>query len=413
MKGIYSKGLKNKKFTFFLIQGIYFTKLNRKHLLKTINLMIPIINLNHGIHHGTSVILCTFQYNSSIVREFNYYPNSKWFQEGRVWIIERSQASINNLTRHFEGLAIIDTSNLSAKTIDQPKSRAPALPKLKPLYTSLVEGFIDHMKAIRYSENTIQTYSQCLQLFLRFHDSKSIDDLVIEDLNDFNKNYILKYNYSASFQNQLINSLKLFFQNYNGAKFELQDLERPFSAKSLPVILSLKEVERLINQLVNLKHRTMIAVIYSCGLRRGELINLRVNDIDSERMLIHIKGGKGKKDRMVPLSEKTLIMLRNYAKAYKPNDLIFTGESGGFYSGSSLQKVFKRAKVQAKINKPVTLHTLRHSYATHLLEAGVNLRYIQEILGHSSPKTTEIYTHVSSEDYKKIVSPIDKLNISL
>ena len=196
-------------------------------------------------------------------------------------------------------------------------------------------------------------------------------------------------------------------------EFDIESIERPFSTKSLPVVLSTKEVERMINQIVNLKHRTMIAVIYSCGLRRGELINLRVNDIDSERMLIHVKGGKGKKDRMVPLSEKTLHLLRTYARAYHPNDLLFTGAKGGHYAGSSLQAVFKRAKERARIDKPVTLHSLRHSYATHMLESGINLRYIQEILGHSSPKTTEIYTHVSSEKYRKIVSPIEKMNILL
>lgn len=375
--------------------------------------MQPEIHLNHGVYHGTAVILCHFEYNQRLIQEFRHYPNSRWYNEGRTWIITSSVTSIEHHTKYFYGIAKINASKLSAKTLEQAKLKAPTLPKFSSFNQSSINGFIDYMRSLRYSENTVKSYADSLKLLIRFHQNRQLKEFTLENIQEFNKDYILKYNYSVSFQNQFINALKLFYKNNKESMFEIEDLERPFSARKLPVILSLKEVERLINQIVNLKHRTMIAVIYSCGLRRGELINLRVNDIDSERMLIHIKGGKGKKDRMVPLSDKTLIILRNYARAYRPNDLIFTGSKGGFYSGSSLQSVFKSAKIKANITKPATLHTLRHSFATHLLESGVNLRYIQDILGHSSSKTTEIYTHVSSEEVKKIVSPIEKLNISL
>jgi integrase/recombinase XerD len=221
----------------------------------------------------------------------------------------------------------------------------------------------------------------------------------------------LKYNYSVSYQKQVVNAVKLFFQLFPSTVFNIDLIERPRNEKRLPIVLSLKEVESLLNCIVNLKHKTMIMMIYSCGLRRGELLSLRTSDIDSERMLVHIKQGKGKKDRMVPLSETMLTNLRAYATAYRPNDLIFTGQFGGKYSGTSLQAILRSALKRSKIIKPVTLHTLRHSYATHLLESGVNLRYIQVVLGHSSPKTTQIYTHVSSEDFKKIISPLEKLNL--
>ncbi len=375
--------------------------------------MLAEIHLHHGVYYGTSVLLCYHEYNQRLNELFRQYPSSKWFKEAKVHIIGASQSSIDHLRNYFDGIATIDTSKLLAKSLDQPKLKAPILPALATSYRVPMESYVNYMRSIRYSENTIRSYVECLELFFRFHRDKKIDELAFKEFQDFNVHYILKYNYSVSFQNQLINALKLFYENHDGSSFAVHEIVRPFSPKTLPVILSLKEVERIINHTINLKHRTMIAVIYSCGLRRGELIHLHVNDIDSERMLIHIKGGKGKKDRMVPLSEKTLLILRNYARAYKPKDLIFTGANGGLYSGSSLQSVFKNAKLKAKITKPATLHTLRHSYATHLLEAGVNLRYIQEILGHSSPKTTEIYTHVRSEDYKKIISPIDQLNIGL
>ena len=221
----------------------------------------------------------------------------------------------------------------------------------------------------------------------------------------------MKYNYSISYQKQVINAVKLFFQVNPSNSFSIEELERPKELKTLPVVLSLNEVEKLINSIINLKHKTIIMMIYSCGLRRGELQSMKINDIDSDRMIIHIKQAKGKKDRIVPLSSTMLKQLRTYARAYKPNELLFTGKSGGKYSGTSLQAILRKALQKAQIIKPVTLHTLRHSYATHLLESGVNLRYIQDVLGHSSPKTTQIYTHVSTEDFGKIVSPLEKLSL--
>jgi len=157
----------------------------------------------------------------------------------------------------------------------------------------------------------------------------------------------------------------------------------------------------------------MLTLIYSCGLRSGELLNLNVRDIDSSRMIIHIHQAKGKKDRMVPLAPSALAMLRKYYIEHKPSGLLFTGADGGKYSHTSLQKVLKKALSLAKVHKQCTLHTLRHSYATHLLESGVNLRFIQELLGHNSPKTTQIYTHVSSEESRKVTSPLEKLDINL
>ena len=156
----------------------------------------------------------------------------------------------------------------------------------------------------------------------------------------------------------------------------------------------------------------MLSVIYSCGLRMGELINLRIRDVDSKRMVIHIKKAKGDKDRVVPLSESTLDILRTYYLEYKPEEYLFNGDGAVQYSRSSLQSVFRQAISRSGIKKKCTLHTLRHSFATHLLEAGVNLRYIQELLGHNSPKTTMIYTHVSSEASRKIESPIERIKLN-
>ncbi|MGC8859565.1 MAG: tyrosine-type recombinase/integrase [Ignavibacteria bacterium] len=174
--------------------------------------------------------------------------------------------------------------------------------------------------------------------------------------------------------------------------------------------MSKEEIKRIITAPQNVKHRTMLSMIYTCGLRRGELLNLKIDDVDSKRHMLIIRNSKGYKDRQVPISDKTIEMLREYYKVYKPKTWLFEGQQNSEpYSETSLQKVLHKAVNDAGIKKPVTLHWLRHSYATHLLESGVDLRYIQELLGHKNSKTTEIYTHVTEKSLQKIKSPFDDL----
>ena len=186
-------------------------------------------------------------------------------------------------------------------------------------------------------------------------------------------------------------------------------LDRPRKTFRLPTVLSQPEVTKVLAQVDNLKHQAMLQTIYGCGLRLSELIHLEVRDIDSDRMVVVIRLAKGRKDRLVPLPAKLLHLLRRYYQSYKPKEYLFEGQNGGQYGRSSVQQVFRRACRRAGIRKKATLHTLRHSYATHLLEGGTDLRYIQVLLGHSSSKTTEIYTHVSELHPQKITSPLDTL----
>jgi integrase/recombinase XerD len=274
-----------------------------------------------------------------------------------------------------------------------------------------VHEFIRHMEQLRYSENTIVVYSESLKTFLRFLDNPELSTITNHDLERFNRDYIIANNYSESYQNQVINAVKLYFSKKQNIRLNLGKIERAGRSSRLPVVLSLEEVESILNSVQNLKHRCMLSLIYSCGLRAGELINLRIADIDSKRMVIHIHEAKRRKDRVVPLSKSVLELLRTYYLDYKPQEYLFNGDSSPQYSYTSLRKVFHRAVLRSGIRKQCSLHTLRHSYATHLLESGVNLRYIQELLGHNSPKTTMIYTHVSTEGSRRIVSPIEKLNL--
>ncbi|MCF8323107.1 MAG: site-specific integrase [Flavobacterium sp.] len=273
-----------------------------------------------------------------------------------------------------------------------------------------IEKFKQWLRSKRYSESTLTTYSEALKSFLVFYREKPIADITNEDVVIYNNEYILKNNLSASYQNQIVNAIKLFFQTIRNTKMLVDKIHRPKRAKVLPNVLSKEEIKLILNAHNNIKHKMMLSLIYSCGLRCGELLALQPVHIDSNRNIILLKNAKGKKDRIVPLSPKILEMLREYYKTYKPTTFLFEGQIVGMaYDARSLQLILKQALQKTGISKPATLHWLRHSYATHLLESGTDLRYIQELLGHNSSKTTEIYTHVSTKSLQQIKSPFDDL----
>ena len=266
------------------------------------------------------------------------------------------------------------------------------------------------MRSRRYSDSTIGTYTDALRTFLKFYSSKTISEISNDDLITFNNHYIIANHFSASYQNQVVNAVKLFFGKIENKKLSPELIHRPKHQKLLPNVLSKEEVKLILNAHRNIKHKTMLSLIYSCGLRCGELLKLKIEDVDAKRHILIIRQAKGKKDRIAPLSEKTLELLREYYKAYKPKTYLFEGQTKNEpYDERSLQAVIKQAIAKVGITKEVSLHWLRHSYATHLLEAGTDLRYIQEILGHSSSRTTEIYTHVSTKSLQNVVSPFDSL----
>lgn len=245
---------------------------------------------------------------------------------------------------------------------------------------------------------------------MQFFSEKALNEIENEDIIIFNNEYILKNKLSASYQNQTVNAVKLFFQTVQNRKLNIEQIHRPKKPKKLPNVLSKEEVKAILKAHGNIKHRAMLSLIYACGLRRSELLRLKPNDVDSKRGVLLIKQAKGKKDRITPISIKIIELLRDYYKTYKPQTWLFEGcQKGEQYSEKSLENVLKQALQKANVKKPVSLHWLRHSYATHLLESGTDLRYIQELLGHNSSKTTEIYTHVSTKNLQNIKSPFDDL----
>jgi integrase/recombinase XerD len=341
--------------------------------------------------------------------------NSRWSHSLKAWLVGYNQIHVNEVCKLID----IKTDSLvfknDLKEVKRPKTfkeRQPisALPVLDEPCQKKVNEFENYLRSKRYSDSTIGTYSDALKTFLRFYASKPIAEITNTDVITFNNEYILRNKFSSSYQNQVVNAIKLFFKTVENKMIETEAVHRPKRSHVLPNVLSKEEIKLILNAHYNIKHKTMLSLIYSCGLRRGELLNLKLSDIDSKRGLIIVRQAKGKKDRITPLSNKMLLLLRDYFTACKPKIWLFEGQNGNEkYDERSLTSVLKQALQKSKINKPVTLHWLRHSYATHLLENGTDLRYIQEILGHSRSTTTEIYTHVSNKSIQKVISPFDSL----
>ncbi|WP_425391888.1 site-specific tyrosine recombinase/integron integrase [Ekhidna sp.] len=269
------------------------------------------------------------------------------------------------------------------------------------------------MKMMRYSDSTYRTYRYMFREFLKYTYPKKLHQITETDILLFQRKLVVEKKCSRSYQNQSINAIKFYLEQVLGWDRQVYALQRPKAKQTLPLVLSVKEVQRLFACTPNLKHKTILMTIYSAGLRVSEALNLRVEDIDSDRMQIRVSGGKGDKDRNTILSRRLLVVLRQYYLEYAPKYYLFESYDGSRYSSSSIRKFLKRSVKRAGIDKPVKVHTLRHSFATHLLENGTNLRYIQDLLGHTSAKTTEIYTHVNSKNLSDVVSPLDTMGVYL
>lgn len=271
--------------------------------------------------------------------------------------------------------------------------------------------FLTYMKVRRYSKRTVEAYSSLVKEFQRVLRDYPPENLTDEELSRYITKYYIDKGYSRSYQNQVVNALKLYYVSEFGRNIGKFINLRPRSEKVLPNVLSTEEVKKLLLSFRNEKHRTIFYMIYAGGLRISEVVNLRLSDIDKSRMTIKIRQSKGAKDREVPLSKTALEQLRKYYLQYRPKIWLFEGQFGGQYSTRSIQTLFRKAIIRSKIKRKATVHTLRHSYATHLLENGTDLRIIQELLGHKSSKTTEIYTHVSQQTKQKVPNPLDQLGL--
>ncbi len=379
---------------FHYIVGIFFT------CMKT-------IVLKNAVFEGLPVICLDFPYDFALKELVKTYPECQWSRKHKAWWVPYREDQLNELIQFFRGKVWLDYSSLRKVKV---QDKFAELPVLEPAIQSEVNKLRDWMRNRRYADSTVKTYTEAMALFFRFMDNKDPEDVTNNDLETFNRDFIIRRKYSVSYQSQVINALKLYFGTLAQKKLDPEIIKRPKKPMLLPNVLSKEEVKRILDAHDNIKHKAMLSLIYACGLRRSELLGLKFEDVDARRGLLIIRQSKGRKDRVVPLSEKMVLLLRQYYREDKPEIFLFEGKvKGRKYSDRSLENVLKQALAKSGIKKPVTLHWLRHSYATHLLENGTDLRYIQELLGHKSSRTTEIYTHVSTHSLRQIKSPFDDL----
>jgi len=364
---------------------------------------------------GQTRIMVSFSYNPNFVQKVKLIKGYTWHPEGKYWGFPNTNGTLERILKVFEDCEInLDPAlqNVIARDNIPKQPQHPTI-SIPTLTKGDKRGFEDLRKELvsrKYSYKTIKSYLYFNRDFLNFIGKypPEIDDADIKD-------YLVYLSEgkqsSTSTLNQAINALKFYYGSMLKKKF-VYELKRPRKDKKLPVVLSKEEVAKILSSVDNLKHKTILMLTYSAGLRVGEVVRLKPEDIDSKRMLIHVKGSKGRKDRYTLLSKTVLQTLREYWREYKPDKWLFEGARVGRYlSIRSVQKIFEHACRKAGIKKDITVHTLRHSFATHLLEGGTDLRYIQELLGHKDSKTTEIYTHVSTQSLGKIKSPLDSIDL--
>lgn len=370
--------------------------------------VLPTITIKVLKHRDANQLGLFFAYNANLLKLVRTLDEASWSHTLRCWYLPNTPDNLRAVFRVFRGHAKIDTTAIPFKKRSNPDDAPKVLPKRTPKATAdLPEAFFLFMKRKRYSENTLKTYGSFLIDYMDFILPKYLADSTEQDVERYINYLCTEKKVAVSTQNQAINALKCYFENIMGWERLYYNIQRPIKEKKLPKVLSEQEVLRLIQVCDNLKHKVIICLLYSSGIRIGELLNLRKEDILYDKNIIFVRGGKGKKDRTTILSSRMKLLLKPYLAEYKPKYWIVESPRRTQYSASSVNKILKTMAVKARLGKTVSAHMLRHSFATHLMEQGLDLRYIQQLLGHGSSKTTEIYTHVSASALANIKSPLD------
>ena len=356
-----------------------------------------------------------FSFNKALTTEIKKYPYCKWNAANKWWTIPYADKFVEELRLFSEQLGLI--FSFEEENIGSKKSKTS--PYDIPNFRLCPEEYIEKLHELRYSKQTIKTYTSLFEEFINYFNKFDISNIDESKIKSFMRYLVTERKVSVSYQNQAINAVKFYYERILGGQRKVYYIDRPRRERTLPTVLSEEEVIQILNAVENVKHKAILMTIYSAGLRISEAINLKIKDIDLTRMQIRVEQGKGKKDRYTLLSVKALEILRKYFSEYKPKIWLFEGQKGEEYAARSIQNILKMAVSKTGIKKHITVHTLRHSFATHLLENGTDLRYIQSLLGHKSSKTTEVYTHITTKGFdqiyaeqsRSIKSPLDKLDI--
>ncbi len=378
------------------------------------------------VHRGTENIGIHYTNNSRLNTVVKRLPGVKWSQTKKCWYVPLYETSYNNLYKELRPHVELDTSELKnylvkrkqvAATLPceqivlRPAASSPAW-KLSKENLGALCRFVEQLKLKSYSSSTIRTYRNEFLQLLQLLKTKPVNNLTPGDLRRYMVYVMQKEGISENTAHSRLNALKFYFEQVLKREKFFWEIPRPKKRIQLPKVLSERELEKMFAAVRNIKHKALLFTAYSAGLRVSEVVNLKLSDIDSGRMQIRIENSKGKKDRYVGLSVLLLDVLRAYLKKIERRPLVylFESEKGGEpYSSRSAQLIFQSAKRNARISKEVSFHSLRHSFATHLLEKGIDIRYIKDLLGHFSIKTTERYLHVKKEDLITIINPLDEL----
>ncbi len=343
------------------------------------------------VHEGKDVILIKFPYDKELVEQVKKLVGVKWSQSKKAWYV-------------------LDTSQYREKFgMEEKVIGKEAITRIHEINKSNFQNYVDLLYLKGYSTNTIRTYTVEFSQLLYLLKEKNINELTTEQLKSYLLYCLQTLKLSENQVHNRINAIKFYFEKVLKRPTIVFEIPRPKKPLLLPKVIHIEDVAKMIKQTQNIKHKTMLMLVYGMGLRVSEIVKLEITDIDSKNMQVHIRGAKGKKDRYANLPETVLPFLRNYYKAYKPKKYLFEGQYGEQYSRRSAQQVFKQSLERANINKNIGIHGLRHSFATHLLEQGTDISYIQKLLGHNNIKTTLIYAHVGKKDVKAIKSPIDQI----
>jgi integrase/recombinase XerD len=361
-------------------------------------------------------VLLKYVRHADIDKLVRQVKGSRWSNQEKCWHMPCTNESYQQLVKLAGGIADLHIDvfrlQLARRKLPMPLRTILYLgEKLTQHNFQALENMLKELVLKQYSVNTLNLYRVEFAVLLVLLGTRSVDDLTEEQIRAYLLWLIEKRKYGESQIHTAVNAIKFYFEQVKKEERKVYEIPRPIKPLLLPRVHAKSKLIELIQKTANLKHRCILMLAYSAGLRVSEIVHLEIADIDSGRMTIFLKRAKGKKDRVVSLSPVLLENLRGYYKMYQPKKYLFEGAIGEMYSIRSVQQVFREAKDRAGIKMKGGIHTLRHSYATHLLESGTDIRFIQELLGHESLKTTVRYTHVSIKNMQQIRSPLDDLNL--
>ena len=348
-----------------------------------------------------------FGFDNALRLLIKSYPYHSWDAQNKWWTIPFSEKYVNEiqLLAHERGLNFSYEEELPGSAGIKRMTAFDI-----PNYRECPQEMILKLKEIRYSDNTIKIYKSSFEEFINYYHKFDINKIDETQIISFLRYLVIERKVSTSYQNQVINAIKFYYEKVLGGQRKFYFIDRPKKERALPTVLNDQEVISLFKHVENIKHKCILMLAYSAGLRLGEIVRLKLVDFDRERMQIRVVQSKGKKDRYAKLSTRFLAVLDAYTAKYRPKEYVFEGAKGEDYSPSSIQNIIKAVSQKAGIQKRTTMHTLRHTFATHSLENGVDLRYIQSMMGHENSKTTEIYTHITTKGFDQIKSPLDNLD---